>query len=145
MSFRTPSLTLTWACAAPAARPVSTVASRSVSNFIASSNELLGGARHPALWSRPDRREGESALDAQITVQLAHVGFEVRVGERIDHVPLLHDIVAVGGRAGGGGAAFPQGGCLNPPLGGGGGAAALLHHDGGPPPGRLLPEVAPRA
>src|SRR3954449_8748642 len=100
MSFRTPSLTLTWACAAPAARPVSTVASRSVFNFIASSNELLGGARRPALWSRPDGREGESALDAQITVQLAHVSFEVRVGERIDHVPLLHDIVAVGDRAG---------------------------------------------
>src|SRR5215213_1422681 len=40
------------------------------------------------------------ALHAQIAVQLLHVGLKLRVGERIDHVPLLDDVVAVCDRAG---------------------------------------------
>src|SRR3954453_14137282 len=78
--------------------------------------------------------EGESALDAQITVQLAHVGFEVRVGERIDHVPLLHDVVAVSDRAGEVVAAFRQDDRVTLLLEAVDGAPDLLHDDWCKPP-----------
>src|SRR6186997_2475741 len=37
----------------------------------------------------------ERSSDAEIGVELVHVGLEIRIGETVDHLAVLHDVVAV--------------------------------------------------
>src|SRR5438445_9849336 len=83
------------------------------------------------------------ALDAEIVVQLAHAGFELRVGNHVHHPAVLHHVVAIGD-----GGREPkvllheQHGetlALEPPQGG----ADLLDDDGRQPLGRLVEQQEP--
>src|SRR5262245_23652922 len=90
MSLMTPILTVVCACAAAgAAVPTA--------RTTASAVELMRYFIPLLLLVGAPRR---CCSHSQVVVQLVHVGLQVRIGEPIDHPAVLHDIVAIGDRAG---------------------------------------------
>src|SRR5262245_65717053 len=88
MSLRTPIFTVVCcACALPAARTTAS-AVEPMSFFI----PLL-----PVFWPRrgPARCSTRCCSHSQIIVELVHVGLQVGIGEPVDHLAVLQDIVAI--------------------------------------------------